>query len=181
MGIGVNARSTVRMLCLFAAPLVALGLVRILAPLPQAAKAGAATKPASDARALALPAPSFWRWAEARSPIAPQALSGSPFYLPTPLGEVADDPEPFAGGASEEVVTPERPEVGTPRLRLTSILLVGERQMAIIDGRTVKVGDEVASNWQLAGINARSQTVTVRHASGGEHVFGIWKQEAGRP
>jgi hypothetical protein len=169
------------MLCLFAAPLVALGLVRILAPLPQAAKASTLTRPESDARALALPAPSFWRWAEARSLVAPQSLSGSPFYLPTPLGEVADVPELFADGASEEVVTPVRPVVSTPQLRLTSILLVGDRQMAIIDGRTVKVGDEITNGWRLDGINARSQTVTVRHATGGEHVFGIWKQETGRP
>lgn len=181
MSIGFNASSTARVLCIFAAPLVALGLVRVLAPLPQAAKAGAQTKSESDSRALVSPAPTFWRWAAVPSPVAPETLAGSPFYLPTPLAEVAPDLEPLADEANDDVVTLVRPVVGVPKLRLTSILLVGERQMAIIDGRTVKVGDEIANGWRLDGINARSQTVTVRHATGDEHVFGIWRQETGRP
>lgn len=155
-----------------AAPVLALGLLRLLTDAgPRAAPAAtgepeqadptpavATTSPVNAAQRRAM------EWLRSR----PAVTVGSPMDHPPAAAPVERDAAPAA--AQPAVVEEVRPAV-------TAIVGRGATARALVNGKVLGVGDEVSPGWRVTGIDAREQVVEITGPEGAVRRVGVGRGE----
>jgi hypothetical protein len=106
------------------------------------------------------------RPAIARPAVAPPdvAFERPPVWPRDPFEGVQVEPPPVASDPAPVRVLPAAPEPAEPELVLNSVLYSESRKLAMVNGRTVRIGQQIAG---VTVLDIRPDAIVVRSLSGG--------------
>ncbi len=160
-----------------AAPILivqAMGYLFAAGPAPAPAAGPPTTETPAEPIAAGAPAKLTDEQARAADWLAKRPPLGD-LHSPFDARANSPPPPPPVTNPSTPVVTPPDPrgdpkppprQLAPPPMRLTAIIVSNDLRMAVIDGKVLRVGQEVAPGWIVSDINARGDLVKVTGSDG---------------